>query len=43
MAEGKFTYDCRDEGYNCDWTCQADGEAELEEKVKAHMKERHSL
>ena len=39
----EYTYDCRDEGYNCGWTCEADSQAELDEKVNAHIAERHGM
>ncbi|MBT3363810.1 MAG: DUF1059 domain-containing protein [Chloroflexi bacterium] len=43
MAEGKkFTYDCRDEGFNCDWQYADDNESQLNAKVQAHIKEYHS-
>ncbi|MBT3363808.1 MAG: DUF1059 domain-containing protein [Chloroflexi bacterium] len=48
MIEGKeegkkCAYDCRDEGFDCDWHCDADDDHQLKQKVQAHTNEYHSI
>jgi len=39
----KCEYECRDEGFDCDWRCDADDEAHLHEKVQEHKNQYHSM